>query len=403
MIVLPEYGSLDMELNRHQAIALQQTGVVDVFPAADNRWKVTASSYVGSLMVGDLEILIRPKINPENLFLLLEPGLPPGAWRKEAFEYGTSHDLLPATVSFFARTVENTLGRGLLRSYEQRHEPQPALRGRLDVTAQLNRAGLATPVACSFDDFTEDILENRILKHAVRTASRVPRLRPEVRHRLMRHLVALESVSAVPVQASAIDQVHWTRLNEHYFPALRLAGLILENLTLTDTRGSTSAASFVVDMNDLFQRFVTERLRTALQGRLDVITEPTVYLGTGRDVPMQPDLIFREPGGQVCHVSDLKYKITANARARSSDYYQLLAYTTALELPGGTLIYCGTAEERSVKVRNTDKRLSVQTIDLTGPPNEVEEQIAHLAQSIIGRSCFSRPLVPSPVQAHPTS
>ena len=39
-----------------------------------------------------------------------------------------------------------------------------------------------------------------------------------------------------------------------------LARLILSNLTLTYVGGSTSASSFMVDMNDLFQRFLTERL-----------------------------------------------------------------------------------------------------------------------------------------------
>src|SRR5690606_39584702 len=76
MPVIHEYGSIDLELTRGQAEAIQRTGFVDVSPAPAGRWRVTASSYVGSLVVDGVELLIRPKINPENLFLLLEPGLP---------------------------------------------------------------------------------------------------------------------------------------------------------------------------------------------------------------------------------------------------------------------------------------------------------------------------------------
>ncbi|HJD78761.1 MAG TPA: McrC family protein [Corynebacterium pollutisoli] len=386
MTVLFEYGSIDLDLSRHQAASLHKTGFVDVSPDDTGRWRITASSYVGSLVMGDLEILIRPKINPENLFLLLEPGLPRSAWREEAFEYGSSSDLLPAVVSFFARSAETTLGRGLLRSYQGRDESLLALRGRMDVARQFRQAGLVTPVACTYDDFTEDIPENQILKAAVRAASRVPRLRPEVRHRLMRQLIALESVTDTPVKSSAVDALHWNRLNEHYRPTLRLARLILANLTLTDTPGSTSASSFMVDMNDLFQRFMTERLRRALRGRLDVISEPTVHLGHGRAIAMNPDLVFQAPGGPVRHVGDLKYKISSGARARSADYYQLLAYITALDLQTGTLIYCGSEHQRSVQVRHSDKKLVVQTIDLTTDPDQVEQQMADLAQSIIDRS-----------------
>ena len=175
MPVLFEYGSVYLDLSRSQAEALNRSGFVDVAPAEGDRWRVTASSYVGSLVVDGVELLIRPKINPENLFLLLEPGLPPGAWRKEAFNYDASSDLLPSVIAFFARTVDTTLGRGVLRSYQAREESLTALRGRMDVAGQFKRAGLLTPIASKYDDFTEDIVENRVLRAAIRAALRVPR------------------------------------------------------------------------------------------------------------------------------------------------------------------------------------------------------------------------------------
>lgn len=173
--ILSEYASVDLDLTRHQAESLQQTGFVAVVPAMGNRWRVTASSYVGSLVVDGAELLIRPKINPENLFLLLEPGLPPSAWRQEAFRYDVSSDLLPSVIAFFARTVETTLGRGVLRAYRRREELHVALRGRLDVAGQFRRAGVIAPLACRYDDFSADIVENQILRAAIRLALRVPR------------------------------------------------------------------------------------------------------------------------------------------------------------------------------------------------------------------------------------
>lgn len=385
MPVLSEYGSIDLELTRGQAEAIQRTGFVDVSPGPADRWRVTASSYVGSLVVDGVELLIRPKINPENLFLLLEPGLPPSAWRKEAFDYDITSDLLPSVIAFFARTVETTLGRGVLRSYQARDESLVALRGRLDVVGQFKRAGVLTPVACAYDDFSEDVIENRVLRAAVRLALRIPRVDAGERQRLMRQLVALEGVADTDVRPDTADAIQMTRLNQHYAPALGLARLVLANLTLTDVRGATSASSFMVDMNDLFQRFVTERLRRELRGRLDVIDEPTVHLGLGRQVAMQPDLVFREPGSAVRYVGDVKYKLATDARGRSSDYYQLLAYTTAMDLPEGLLIYCrrqDDTDQSTVTVRNADKKLVLRSVDLSGSPDQVEHEIAMLADAI---------------------
>lgn len=386
MPVLSEYTSVELDLTRSQAERLQQTGFVAVRPAPGTRWQVTASSYVGSLVVDGVELLIRPKINPENLFLLLEPGLPPRAWRQEAFDYATSPDLLPSMIAFFARTVETTLGRGVLRSYESRHDPLIALRGRMDVAGQFRRAGVLSPVACTFDDFSEDISENRALRAAIRLALRVPRVNPADRQRLMRQLVALEAVADTEVRAEAVDAIPFTRLNQHYAPALRLARLLLANLTLTDAHGAVSASSFMVDMNDLFQRFVTERLRRRLRGLLDVVDEPTIHLDVGRQVSMKPDLEFRRAGAGACYVGDVKYKLAAAGGRHSSDYYQLLAYTTALDLPEGVLIYCrrqGDPVQRTATVRHAGKRLLLYAIDLTGSPDQVEQEIDELAEAVL--------------------
>ena len=113
---------------------------------------------------------------------------------------------------------------------------------------------------------------------------------------------------------------------------------------------------------------MTERLRRALQGRLEVRDQTRAHLGVGNKVLMRPDLEFRKRGEPV-YVADIKYKLTADAAARNADYYQLLAYTTALDLPEGVLIYCladGGVEHRSITVRHAGKVLHVKPVDLTG-------------------------------------
>ena len=49
----------------------------------------------------------------------------------------------------------------------------------------------------------------------------------------MRELAAMEEVSDAPVSGDDLQRVHYTRLNEHYRPALGLARLLLDNLTLS--------------------------------------------------------------------------------------------------------------------------------------------------------------------------
>ena len=369
-LTLREYSSEVVPLTGFQAAALNRAGggrYLSVEPAEiPGCWQVSARNYVGSIAVDGLQVLVRPKISLRNLFLLLEVGLREQDWRDEAALYETSHDLLPAFVSFFARAAETTLARGLYHSYQEQDDRLIALRGRIDIARQLTRPGVVIPTACRFTEFTADLIENSYMKAAVSRSLRVAGVLAADRHRLMRHLVTLEDVSDVRHHPSDYGDVAFTRLNEHYRPALRLARLVLENLTLQDTIGEVTASSFMLDMNDLFERFVTERLRRALRGRLAVKAQQTSYLDAERCVAIRPDLTFGS-SGSTRFVADIKYKLTDDsAGGPNADLYQLLAYTTALDLPEGMLIYCLDADEADSESR-TSSTLGANFADQMAP------------------------------------
>ena len=138
-----------------------------------------------------------PRSLLRNLFLLLEVGLEEQDLRHEDVRFETIGDLLPALVSFFARTTETTLARGLYHSYREQRDRLVALRGRIDIARQLAQPGVVIPTACRFTEFTADLIENSYLKAAVSQALRVAGVQPIDRRRLMQHLVTLEDVSDV--------------------------------------------------------------------------------------------------------------------------------------------------------------------------------------------------------------
>ena len=245
-VTLREWETRRLELTKRQAGRLQETTWLSVTPdPEDGYWNVKAKQWVGGFTIDGLRVIVRPKINPKNLFLLLEVGLPPDAWLPEAIDYAETHDLLPALISFFARTAETTLARGHYHSYRHEEEDLLALRGRLDFQRQFRRGGLLVPMACSYDDFTADVAENRYLKAAMQRAIRVAGVLPLDRGRLMRLLVALEDVTDALVDVDDIERITFTRLNDHYLPAMRLARLILAHLTLQDHHGDTTASAFM--------------------------------------------------------------------------------------------------------------------------------------------------------------
>ena len=225
-------------------------------------------------------------------------------------------------------------------------------------------------------------------------------MRHEDRRRLHRILTTLEEVTDVVVRPEALDRIGFNRLNSRYEPALRLARLLLESLTLMDQWGETVASSFMVDMNLLFERFVTDRLERTLRGRWEVKPQYGTRLDRAGRVHIRPDLVFRRRR-DIAFVGDLKYKMVDERwDLPTSDQYQLLAYTTALDLPEGILIYCRDPDSQdpqhdAITVRHSNKVLHAWGVNMSGPPSEVEAEIRNLASWIADRANRAIPLVRS--------
>lgn len=130
------------------------------------------------------------------------------------------------------------LDGGVLHGYRATRDHLHAVRGRLDVPAQLRRAGLALPVAVEYDDFTADIPENQILAAAITRLTRLRGLSPATGATL-RHLAGRLIEVSVPQAGAPLPM--WTpkRLNERYVPALRWPSS--SSPTPSPTSGSATA------------------------------------------------------------------------------------------------------------------------------------------------------------------
>jgi 5-methylcytosine-specific restriction enzyme subunit McrC len=244
------------------------------------------------------------------------------------------------------------------------------------------------PLEVAYDDFTVDIPENRILRAAVRLMMQVPRLTNDVRWRLAHLDSKLDGVSELrfgaplPVWAES-------RLNQRYVPALRLAEIILRNMSAEAGRGRYSVASFVVNMAAVFEDFLT----TALQEALDMYPGETVgqhpaFLDeagvsgrTGDRVRMLVDIVH-SVGGTPAMVFDAKYKAASPSGAYpNADHYQMLAYCTALQVSRAWLIYAGPGKPRLRRIRNTEIAVVEFPIDLSQAPEDLLDRVKFLAES----------------------
>jgi 5-methylcytosine-specific restriction enzyme subunit McrC len=396
VLVLQEYGTGEVELTAAQERILRRLarGRLTILPGdTADTWRIKASCYVGTIVTPAVRILITPKVATANLFYLLEASGQPLAVGAATFDYEQASDLIPSFATFFARHLETALTQGVPRAYHETQERLAGIRGRVDLPAQLRLAGLPLPAECRFDDYTGDTPLNRILRGAAARLLRLPGVTIPTRQALQR-LTAQLGEAGPPSPADLHSRTVFTRLNEHCRPAEHLARMILGNTSLLDAAGAAGAAVFLLDMNKAFEDFVASRLTRYLTGHLIVRAQRPERLDTAGQVRIKPDLAFERTPGTTAYIADSKYKITSDGFGREADYYQILAYTSALNVPEGMLIYCqhdGTAPPQQIHVRNLGTRLATWALRLDRTPRHVEQELQALATQITTRADAALP------------
>ena len=358
-----------------------------ITPAAgeSDKYILKPGSTVGALEVGDLSILIRPKIGIPKLLSLACYAM--GVYRQQdmrQFDFAR-REALPDTLALaLVSAARRGFSRGLLHGYQRREEALHTVRGRIRFDEQIRRRfGVPLPIEVRYDEFTDDILENRLVKAAVFRLGAMRLRSPDARRGLGWIAGMLDGVSHAEYSRNDVPTISFDRLNEHYRFVVGLSRLILQHRAFEARRGQVRASGFLMDMNQVFQEFVTVALREALGLSERVFLEKRIpSLDVGGSLALRPDLTWWD--GKVCtFVGDAKYKNIEDRSVPNADLYQLLSYTTALDLPGGLLIYAqGEADETVYEVRHSGKRLEVAALDISQGLDDILARIEVLASRI---------------------
>jgi 5-methylcytosine-specific restriction enzyme subunit McrC len=367
---IPEHGrSGPVRLSRETRAALvAAAGERLVIHATADPDVVTigATSWVGALAVPGLVVRVMPKVSVTNFFAMLGAGVSPDAFDHEHVTWSDTDELIDGVAYFAIRLIDSATMRGLVHGYVPREERMRTIRGRLLVEEFARRPWSAAEPQCRFDDFTADIVENQLFRCTLQAMLSWPQLAPHIRREALRVLGRFDGVADTPATKHAAP-LPITRLNEHYEDAMRLSRLVLQAMSLSHEAGDQQANSLMVDMDDLFQRWIAQELDLRLAPEMRIERDEDVWLDEGRAVTMAPDLVVRR-GSEVVLVGDAKYSMGADGYMASRDYLELIAYTTAMGLPTGLLIHCNSdrAPESEIVIRNAGTRILCRPIRLDG-------------------------------------
>lgn len=316
---------------------------------------LNSTSYVGKIVLGDVQISIKPKIESPSLLRLLRY-----AYNLENLDlyrdtgYGLGdmnfHDLLLYQLAVEANIL---ISRGLHKKYKPVEDDLTIPRGSIRIQKIAQQGGISqASLPCRYYPRSDDNTVNRALLAGLTMGSHMTRSL-ELRGRLRRLSSILRAnVSPVKLDREMMRAVcrEMSRLTRAYQPSMSIIKMLLYSQGIDlEKPESMQLPGFLFDMNLFFQDLISKFLHDYLHGYL-VKDEPPLkgmmaydrdYNPLNRRPPrLYPDFIIRDASKKVVALLDTKYRDLWKLPLPREMLYQLAIYAQSRNLgEEATILY----------------------------------------------------------------
>lgn len=316
----------------------------------------------------------------------------------QAEEYKNIHDLLAAII---IRGVTLQHKRGLYRNYIGHTEVTGNLRGKIDVTSSIKQnTYMMRSMICHYDDFSENVQLNQILKTTMQLLIRSSEVKDTNRKKLRKLSLFMVNVDSLELNNIKWNTLTYQRNNASYKMLINICELVIKGLLMTTESGEYKMNQFLDDqqMHRLYEKFLLGYFKkeypqysanpTQIEWNID--DGITHFLPT-----MNSDITLTN--GFNTLIIDAKYygktmqthTMFDSKTINSNNLYQIFTYVKNKDWNGsgnvsGLILYAKTDEEITPNndYRIGGNRISVKTLDLGADWSEIVIQLDTVASLI---------------------
>lgn len=214
----------------------------------------------------------------------------------------------------FLNSIKMATLEGLPRGYVERHESTMEIRGSIDYSQITGFLQKPFTFPCIYDEYSEDITVNRLLKWAgILLSSQVKSSR--LSNMILDNLQHIEANGAIA--PGIIETEHITLPTQYHYvePAIKIAKILLRNKSLHYEQGPFSNSGFLWKSHQVYEDLLHKILLISMRyfgnrfslHRENVTTVATPFNYTSQKIDEYPDFKVKY-GNEVVCILDAKYK-----------------------------------------------------------------------------------------------
>lgn len=339
-IVVTEHAEWEGVVDHVDVDALRSLSPMITVVAAGSHCQVSTSHFVGTLTLpSGRRFEVTPKVPIGSvLYMLAKSNQLNAAIQEELCAFRSWPGVVEFLAQSFCERVAVLVREGLWRTYREDVENSRFVRGRIHFADDLRlNAVTRTQTFCEVADLSWDMPHNQVIRQVLRLLEGWE-LDARVTAAVRELNVALSEVTPGRFRADELRRFTYSRFTLRYLDAHRLAYLILAGLSINEREGAHPFRSFFVDMNALFEAFITAELGARVPKDCALLPQAQMHLAHGRRAPIRPDLLLQRNGRSIL-VADCKYKRAGADEQATHDLFQVVSYCIATGVRRGALIY----------------------------------------------------------------
>jgi len=339
----------------------------------------------------------------ENIYYLLCY-----AWNKldEKERVNVSIDDKTELLDLFAKVLINAtkmlLKRGIDKNYIDHTEELAGVKGKIQISQTLKSNLLFKQrTICSFDDFSANIISNRILVSTIYRLTRTKGLDKQLKNELVSIQRMLSDLDQIEITNSLFKQVRLNRNNRFYGFVMNVCQIIYESTFPSEEHGKYKFSDFTRDdnkMNQLFEAFIRNFYKIEQQKYKTVKKETIKWQFENTDTEsyqylpqMETDITLENEDEKI--IIDAKFyreTMTVNydkEKIKSANLYQLFSYllnqqdgSSKTQNAKGILLYPTIETDYNLNFKYYNHNIQIRTVNLNSNWRKISSRLKEIIE-----------------------
>jgi hypothetical protein len=368
----------------------KSSSIIEVWrEPSDTAWKVRVRDSIGAIRLGDVQLIVQPKISLDHFSFIASMALTGGNLKmldKNLVNISAGNSYFDALANAYLELLEEVLRFGLMVEYVSFEDQLTFARGKIiPVRTAINFLKGVARFDCKFEEFSVDNPLNRILRAAALNIAKSPVCNnPRIQRKGSQLAFRFSGVGELrPTDIYAKEG----RISDRLKFALRIAREVLGGNLREINNGNMQVSSFLQYTPGIIEQGIRQILSSGLNGWVSVVKKRE-YAVKGT-VSFNPDLVFIEEGisvsvdrttkgvGRHIATGDVKYRV--ESKWNKSTLNQAVAFAESVGVQQGIVVSFRGVDDPQLPSQKLKGGVTIHSStwvdDESSPPSEAAKNL----------------------------